>query len=97
MRVSSLIIKPVVTEKSIAMSSQGKYVFQVGMGANFGNIKQELKKLFNVDVISMHTIILPGKKRRIARTPRFMKTAKRKKVIVTLKKDQKLDILPKEK
>jgi len=97
MRLSNLVIKPVVTEKSIALAGQGKYVFEVDLKANFGNIKKEMKKLFNVDVIGTRSIILPGKKRRIAKTPRFKKTAMRKKMILTLKEGQKLDVLPKEK
>jgi ribosomal protein L23 len=39
---------------------------------------------------------LPGKKRRMGRTQKYRKTAQRKKMIVTLKKGQKLDVVPKE-
>jgi large subunit ribosomal protein L23 len=97
MNISNKIIKPMITEKSMALADARKYVFQVSKDTTKGGIANELKKLYNVDVIDAQSLILPGKKRRIAKTPRFRKTAERKKMIVTLKEGQKLDFLPKEK
>lgn len=96
MRISAFILKPVITEKSMWLNENGKYVFQVTEDSSAGTVKRELKKLYNVDVTSVHTIILPGKKRRLGKTARFKKTAKRKKVIVTIKEGQKIDVIPQE-
>lgn len=96
MNISTKIIKPVVTEKSMALAGTGKYVFEVAKEVSKGSLTTELKKLYNVDVIDAQSLILPGKKRRIAKTPRFRKTAQRKRIMVTLKDGQKLDFLPKE-
>jgi large subunit ribosomal protein L23 len=96
MRLTGNIIKSIVTEKSLSLEAAGKYVFQVTYETSAGALKNELKKLYGVDVTAVNTIILPGKKRRKGKTGKYMKTAQRKKMIVTLKKGQKLDVMPKE-
>ena len=90
------LIQPLITEKGMKLEAENKYVFEVAMDATKGAIAKELKDSFGVDVINVNTSILPGKKRRILKTPRFKKTSKRKKAVVELKKGQKLDIFPKE-
>ena len=97
MRISAFVLKPIITEKSMWLSENGKYVFHVTEDASAGTVKRELKKLYNVDVTSVHVIILPGKKRRMGKSGRFKKTAKRKKVIVTIKEGLKIDVAPHEK
>ncbi|MBU1132780.1 50S ribosomal protein L23, partial [Patescibacteria group bacterium] len=46
--------------------------------------------------VDVKTLIIPGKKKRITKTKGFTKTSKWKKAIVKLKKDQKIDLFPKE-
>ena len=96
MRLNESIIKPILTEKTMGYAASNKYVFEVGLDVSKGQVADELKHLFNVDVIDAHSSILPGKKKRKGKTAQFMKTAKRKRVIVTLKDGQTLDIVPKE-
>jgi large subunit ribosomal protein L23 len=96
MKISSNIIKPIVTEKSLSLEDAGKYVFEVTYETSAGALKKELKHIYGVDITAVNTIILPGKKRRMGRTQKYRKTAQRKKMIVTLKKGQKLDVVPKE-
>ena len=96
MKISNKIVKPMVTEKSMGFVEANKYVFEVAKEVTKGSVVKELKKLYNVDVIDVQSIILPGKRKRIAKTPRFTKTAQRKKMIVKLKAGQKLDFIPKE-
>lgn len=93
MRVNKVLIRPLITEKSVALSAQNRYIFEVSMQATKGAIVDELKNVFNVDATEVRTLIMPGKKRRISKTNRFGKTAKRKKAIVTLKEGQKIDLV----
>jgi large subunit ribosomal protein L23 len=97
MRLGKFIIRPIISEKSVQLtSSQNRYVFLVDRRANKTQVKEEVQKLFNVTVKEVRTTVLPGKKRRIARTRKFMKTAEKKKAIVLLGKDQKIDFIVKE-
>ncbi|OGC70058.1 50S ribosomal protein L23 [candidate division WWE3 bacterium RIFOXYC1_FULL_39_7] len=96
MRLNESILKPVLTEKTMGFAESNKYVFEVGMDVSKGQVVDELKKLFNVDAIDARSSILPGKKMRKGKTAQFMKSPKRKRVIVTLKDGQSLDIVPKE-
>ncbi|OGC38351.1 50S ribosomal protein L23 [candidate division WWE3 bacterium RBG_13_37_7] len=96
MRINNVIKKPVVTEKSVGLASTGKYVFSVVRNATKGRIAKEIKNLYNVDVLNVSTIVMPGKKRRILKTRRFAKTSSWKKAIVQLKEGQHIDVFPKE-
>ncbi len=96
MKLTANIIKSIVTEKSLSLEPAGKYVFEVTYETSAGTLKNDLKKMYGVDVTAVNTIILPGKKRRMGKPGKYGKTAQRKKMIVTLKKGQKLDVMPKE-
>ena len=94
MRLANSIIKPIVTEKSVSKTADGWYTFKVTMNASKGLIAKELKETYNVDVIDAKTMILPGKVRRILKTRKYKKTPSWKKMVVKLKKGQKLDLFP---
>jgi large subunit ribosomal protein L23 len=96
MKLGKTVLKPIVTEKSYALASEGKYVFKVTMFATKGSISDELKKLYNVEPISVSTNIMPGKGKRIAKSRLTSKPAKWKKAIIQLKKGQTIDLFPKE-
>ncbi len=97
MRISNLIIKPIITEKSYDHASNGKYVFKVSVKATKGSIKNEIKRLYGVDVIDVKTAIMPGKSSRIGKTRIFSKPAVWKKAVVKLKEGQSIDLFPKDK
>ncbi len=83
-----VILKPVVTEKSMAGMGDKKYTFLVNPEANKTMIKEAVEKMFNgVKVKSVNTMNLDGKKKRRGMTAG--KTAKTKKAIVTLTADSK--------
>lgn len=93
MRINNILKKPIVTEKSMAINAtDNSYVFEVDKGASKGAIANEFEKSFNVEVLDVRTIIVPGKKKRIGRTAKFTKTPARKKAIIRIKGDKKLDI-----
>ena len=83
-----VILKPVITEKSMAAMAEKKYTFLVHPEANKSMIKEAVEKMFEgTKVASVNTMNLDGKTRRRGRT--VGKTAKSKKAIVKLTEDSK--------
>lgn len=81
-----IILKPIVTEKSMAMMSDKKYTFSVNTDATKSQIKEAVEKMFaNVKVESVNTMNLDGKIRRRGAT--YGRTSKVKKAIVQLTAD----------
>ena len=90
--VYEVIKRPILTEKSTIQKEQSNQVsFEVDRRANKIEIKQAVEKLFKVDVITVNTMTVKGKVKRMGRF-----TGKRpdwKKAIVTLKEGQTLPFL----
>ena len=83
-----VILKPVVTEKSMAAMAEKKYTFMVHTEATKNMVKEAVEKMFEgTKVASVNTMNLDGKTRRRGRTAG--KTAKMKKAIVQLTEDSK--------
>ena len=83
-----VILKPVVTEKSMELMSEKKYTFLVHPEANKSMIKEAVEKMFpGTKVASVNTMNLDGKTKRRGMT--FGKTAKTKKAVVKLTEDSK--------
>ncbi|MDD5216922.1 MAG: 50S ribosomal protein L23 [Candidatus Omnitrophica bacterium] len=91
LHIYDIIQQPVITEKiAKGQDVSGKYAFQVHPDANKKQIKAAVEKVFNVHVVRVNTINVSGKWRRVRYQPG--KTANWKKAIVTLKKNEKIDI-----
>ncbi len=83
-----VILKPVVTEKSMSGMGDMKYTFLVHPEANKTMIKEAVEKMFDgAKVKNVNTMNLDGKKKR--RGLVYGRTAKSKKAIVTLTEDSK--------
>ncbi|MBR6329829.1 MAG: 50S ribosomal protein L23 [Lachnospiraceae bacterium] len=83
-----VILKPVVTEKSMEAMGDKTYTFLVHTEANKTQIKEAVEKMFDgVKVKRVNTMNLDGKKKR--RGLVVGRTAQRKKAIVTLTEDSK--------
>ena len=83
-----IILKPVITEKSMNAMSEKKYTFLVNPDADKMMIKNAVEKMFDgVKVASVNTMNMDGKNKR--RGLVVGKTAKTKKAIVTLTADSK--------
>ena len=83
-----VILKPVITEKSMAGMADKKYTFYVHTDANKTMIKEAVEKMFDgVKVKKVNTMNLDGKKKR--RGYVFGRTAKQKKAMVWLTDDSK--------
>ena len=83
-----VILKPVITERSMNAMADKKYTFYVHVDANKTQIKEAVEKMFEgTRVAKVNTINMDGKTKRRGMTSG--KTAKKKKAIVTLTADSK--------
>ena len=85
-----VILKPVITEKSMNAMGDKKYTFFVHPEATKTQIKEAVEKMFEgTKVKSVNTMNMDGKNKRVRGTMTFGKTAKTKKAIVKLTADSK--------
>ncbi|MBP1760814.1 MAG: ribosomal protein [Firmicutes bacterium] len=83
-----IIIKPVVTEKSMDLLADNKYTFIVDKNANKTEIKNAIEHIFKVEVAKVYTMNIKGKPKRMGRFEG--KRPDRKKAVVALKAGQKI-------
>lgn len=89
---TKVIKREIITEKSTRLKeSKNIYVFEVLERASVNSVKEELKRLFNVEPLRINVSVIPGKKRRMYKTNRFARLPKWKKVFVKLKDGQSID------
>ena len=62
-----IIVAPIITEKSESLKANNVYVFKVLKKANKTQIKNAIEKAFNVKVVSVNTLNMTVKKRRVGR------------------------------
>ena len=80
----SIIIAPVISEKSQVFATQGKYVFKVDPKSEKIEIGRAVEQLFNVKVKSVNVINVAGKAKRMGRSVKMGRRPDWKKAIVTL-------------
>jgi large subunit ribosomal protein L23 len=86
----SVLKKPLITEKSNIMKEELNQIsFAVDPRANKIEIKEAVKKLFNVHVLKVRTFNMLGKRKRLGRSEG--KKSDWKKAIVTLKEGERID------
>ena len=90
MNHESILIEPVLSEKANILREQGKYVFKVDPRATKLQIKEAVRKLFNVNPVSCTVMVVGGKPKRQRNRPGL--TSSWKKAMVRLAKDEKIAI-----
>lgn len=91
MQTEQVIIRPLINEKSNELNAKlNRYTFLVKKTANKNQIKNCVEKYFNVKVVSVNTVLLPGKTKRMGKN--VVKTQFRKKAYVSLKENQKIEL-----
>ncbi len=92
MESTSIIIKPLITEKGTRLQETGNsYSFEVARGANKHQIKDAVEKIYDVKVSSVRTMNRKGKPRRAK--ARMTTTSAWKRAIVTLDEHSKIEVL----
>lgn len=79
---------PYISEKATELSKDNRYLFKVMSHTNKTQIKQAIKELYGVDVISVRTINILRKKKRLGRHKGWVKGFK--KAIVQIKEGQRI-------
>lgn len=87
-----VVIKPVVSEKSYALSENGVYTFIVPASANKIEVRRSVEKVFNVRVVKVNTLNRPGKRKRNRRQATFGKRPDTKRAFVTLASGQTIPV-----
>lgn len=87
MAAQDIIIRPVITEKSMMGTAMKKYTFEVAKNANKIEIAKAVEELFGVKVSKVNTINVRGHLRRQGRTQGY--TPSWKKAVVTITEDSK--------
>ena len=82
-----IIIKPIVTEQSMAAMAENKYTFVVSKSAKKTEIKKAVEAIFGVNVEKVNTLNYDGKVKRMGRS--VGRTASFKKAVVKLTADSK--------
>ena len=82
-----VIIKPIITEDSMARLAEKKYTFEVADGATKVDIKKAVEEIIKVKVEKINTVSMKAKNKRVGY--HFGKTSEWKKAIVTLTADSK--------
>lgn len=85
-----IIVKPVITEKTVSMMEAGKYTFRVAISANKFEIKKAVQEIFKVDVVNISTMNVRGKLKKQGYSQGM--TPSWKKAIVTLKEGQRIEV-----
>ena len=80
--------RPVVSEKSARLLEQGQYVFYVPTTVNKIEIRKQIEKEYNVNVVSVNVSNLKGKERVRGRLKGTTQT--KKKAVVSLKEGQEI-------
>jgi large subunit ribosomal protein L23 len=84
-----IIIKPVVTEKSSSLMEGNKYTFEVHRSANKIQVRQAIEEIFKVKVLSVNTLNVGGKPKRMGAF--IGKTRSWKKAIVAVAAGQRIE------
>jgi large subunit ribosomal protein L23 len=87
-----VIIAPIVSEKSYALSEVGVYTFKVHPSASKPEIHDAVEAIFNVKVTKVNTLNRKGKRKRNRRTAGFGSRPDTKRAIVTLAAGQTIDL-----
>ena len=90
MTLEQILIEPVLSEKANILREERKYVFKVDPRATKLQIKEAVRKLYNVNPISCTVMRVGGKPKRLRSRPGY--TSSWKKAIVKLSKDEKISI-----
>ncbi len=103
MEITEVIRRGILTEKTTALQQLDngrdkvipQYTFEVAVGANKYQIKQAVEAMFNVTVVRVNTMRMPGKARQIRTRKGIYRAEARpwKKAIVTLADGESIDQL----
>ncbi len=90
---TTVLIRPVITEKGTGKQTQGCYIFEVTKRANKFSVMQAIREIYRVQPVKVNIIRIKGKKVRYGRSSG--RTKARKKAMVFLNKNDKIEFIKK--
>lgn len=84
-----IIIRPLITEKSMKLIDERKYTFEVKQGSNKVEVEKAVEELFNVKVTAVNMINTRRKSRRVGKYEGLRPAVQ--KAVVTLAEGNKID------
>lgn len=87
-----IVLAPIVSEKSYALTEQGAYTFKVHPDASKPEIHDAVEAIFGVKVLKVNTLNRKGKRKRNRRTFTFGSRPDTKRAIVTLAPGETIDL-----
>ncbi len=88
----TVLLRPVISEKSYSMMENGTYVFVVDPHASKVEIRQAVEQSFGVRVANINTLNRKGKRKRNRRAATFGKRPDQKRAIVRLAGDDRIEL-----
>ena len=86
---NTILIRPVITERSMSQTNGGRYTFQVAKSATKRDIADAVADSFKVDVVAVNVIHVPGKSRRLGR--RIGQRPEWKNAVDTIRQRQRIE------
>ncbi|MDP3178578.1 MAG: 50S ribosomal protein L23 [Spirochaetaceae bacterium] len=90
MEYDSILIEPVLTEKSNVAREDGRYAFRVDARADKRQVMEAVRRMFNVNPVACNIINVKSKPKRLRNRPG--RTATRKKAVVMLSPGEKIAV-----
>jgi large subunit ribosomal protein L23 len=91
LQVHEILLRPVISEKSIAQTERNNYTFAVARDANKFQIKAAVEAEFKVHVLGVRVVsVRPKQKRRGRRTPGMVPGWR--KAVVTIASGEKIEL-----
>ncbi|HCS78454.1 TPA: 50S ribosomal protein L23 [Patescibacteria group bacterium] len=88
----TVIIRPIITEKSLQLAQKGWYTFQVAKQSHKVHVARAVNELYKVKVLDVRSITVPGKEMKTGRKRTVRKTSAWKKALVKLAKEQTIAV-----
>ena len=90
--IADVIIRPIVSEKSMREAEKGKFTFEVARFADKNAVKRAIEKQFSVNVTDVATSVVKGKRKRVGKRRQEVNDSVWKKATATLKSGQKINM-----
>lgn len=88
-KANDVLIRPLITEKTTGMMQENKYTFIVPLTVNKVQVRQAVEQVFKVKVLSVNTIRVMGKVKRMGKNSG--KRSDFKKAIVKLAPGERIE------
>jgi large subunit ribosomal protein L23 len=95
MKLTEILIKPILTEKANAQQEKlSRYAFKVDRRANKLEIKTAIEQFYGVNVLEVNTLVVPGKNKSRSTKAGVVSGIKSgyKKALVTVAKGETIDL-----